>query len=181
MTNMQQAIVHLPHTADDWVIRHMTPWDLPAVLAIQQSGYPPSMNELEATIRQRLAYAPAFAWVATPGTTGAALAYLMTYPSHAGKVTPLGGTFDIPNDPDCLYFHDLAVCPTAGGQGLGAALVRRALQSSRWPTAALVCVQEAGRFWIQQGFADATSLAAEQTGHLASYPGTARYMLRRAG
>lgn len=157
----------------------MTPADLPAVLAIQQSCYPPSMNETEATIRDRLACAPGFAWIALLNENPAA--YLMTYPSKTGKVTPLGGAFDIPQAPDCLYVHDLAVSPTAGGNGLGAALVRHALGSSRWPAAALVCVQDARQFWLQQGFADLAPLDTEQAAHLATYPGTARYMLRRSG
>lgn len=157
----------------------MTPSDLPAVLAIQQVCYPPSMNEAGATIRDRLACAPTLAWVAVLDKAPAA--YLMTYPSKMGKVTPLGGAFDIPEDPDCLYFHDLAVSPTASGHGLGSALVRHALASSHWPMAALVCVQDARRFWIQQGFADVAPPEARQAAHLATYPGMARYMLRRSG
>lgn len=155
----------------------MTPSDLPAVLSIQQRCYPPSMNETAIAISDRLACAPDFAWVALLDETPAA--YLMTYPSTTGKVTRLGGAFDIPKNPDCLYFHDLAVCPTASGKGLGAALVRHALASSRWRTAALVCVQDARRFWMQQGFTDIDALEAQQAAHLTTYPGTARYMLRR--
>lgn len=179
MTDTRQASSHPSHTPGPWVLRHMTPADLPAVLSIQRACYPSSMNEAETTIRARLACAPRFAWVALRDEVAAA--YLMTYPSKMGKVTPLGGAFDIPNDPDCLYFHDLAVCPTAGGHGLGAALVRHALAASRWPAAALVCVQDARRFWMQQGFADIATLEAQQAAHLASYPGNACYMLRRPG
>jgi predicted N-acetyltransferase YhbS len=152
----------------------MAPSDLPAVLAIQQVCYPPSMNESGATILERLACAPTLAWVAVMG--GQPAAYLMTYPSTLGKVTPLGGGFEIPDEPDCLYFHDLAVRPCAIGNGLGAALVRHALASSRWPSAALVCVQDAREFWIRQGFAEAATREAQQ---LATYPGQARYMVRR--
>lgn len=107
------------------ILRTMAPSDLPAVLAIQQVCYPPSMNESEETILERLACAPTFAWVAIRG--GQPAAYLMTYPSKLGKITPLGGCFEIPDEPDCLYFHDLAVRPCASGNGLGAALVRHAL------------------------------------------------------
>jgi predicted N-acetyltransferase YhbS len=144
------------------------------VLSIQLACYPPSMNESAATIRKRLECTPTLAWIAFLGDAPAA--YLMTYPSMLGKVTPLGGAFDIPNDPDCLYFHDLAVTPTASGKGVGAALVRHALASSRWPSAALVCVQDAREFWIRQGFAEAATREAQQ---LATYPGQARYMVRR--
>lgn len=161
------------------ILRTMTPSDLPAVLAIQQACYPPSMNESGMTILERLACAPTLAWVAVMG--GQPAAYLMTYPSKLGKVTPLGGSFEIPDEPDCLYFHDLAVRPCASGNGLGAVLVRHALASSRWPSAALVCVQDARKFWIQQGFAEAVTQEAQQLSQLATYPGKVRYMVRRMG
>jgi len=161
------------------ILRTMAPSDLQAVLAIQQACYPPSMNESGETILERLACAPTLAWVAVMG--GQPAAYLMTYPSKIGKVTPLGGSFEIPDEPDCLYFHDLAVRPCASGNGLGAALVRHALASSRWPSAALVCVQDAREFWIQHGFAEAVTREAQQQAQLATYPGKVRYMVRRMG
>jgi GNAT superfamily N-acetyltransferase len=157
----------------------MRPTDLPAVLAVQRLCYLPEMNEDGSTWRGRLAAAADFAWVAEIG--GVVSAYLATYPSRLDKVTPLGGEFDVAAAADCLYFHDLAVAPAAGGSGLGARLVEHALQAAQrhgMSYAALVCVQDALAFWQRRGFAQRPSLAPAATAALATYPAPARYMWR---
>lgn len=156
--------------------------DLPAILAVQRQCYLPSMNENGATWAGRLATAADFVWVGE--VAGAVGAYLATYPSRLGKVTPLGGDFAPAANADCLYLHDLAVAPAAGGRGLGARLVACALAAARrhgWQHAALVCVQDAYAFWQRQGFSAAATLAPAAQAALASYPGPARYMTRRLG
>lgn len=154
----------------------MTPDDLAFVLGIQQACYPPSMNEAATTILERLAEAPEYAWIAM--LRGEPAAYLMTYPSELGKITPLGGEFRIPDAPDCLYIHDLAVRPSANGKGLGAALVRHALAASRWGASALVCVQDAREFWTRQGFSEVRMAEPGQIANLSTYPGQPCYMVR---
>lgn len=160
-------------------LRPMLSQDLPAVLAVQRLCYLPAMNERAAVWRRRLAAAGDFAWVAESG--GEVCAYLATYPSQLGKLTPLGGDFVVAGAADCLYFHDLAVAPAAGGSGLGARLVEHALLAAGrhgLSHAALVCVQEALAFWQRHGFADHAPLEATSTAALATYPGPARYMAR---
>lgn len=161
------------------ILRSMRPADLPAVLAVQQLCYVPEMNEDGTIWFGRLATAPDFAWVAE--MNGEVHAYLATYPSRLGKVTPLGGEFVISGAADCLYFHDLAVVPAAGGCGLGGMLVGHALQVARGQGlqhAALVCVQDALTFWQRNGFAAHRQLAPSASAALASYPGSACYMSR---
>ncbi len=161
------------------VIRAMTPVDLPAVLAVQRACYQPEMNEPAAVLHERLAQAPDFAWIATVDRE--IRAYLVGYPSRLGKITPLGGCFEPSARPDCLYLHDLAVAPAAGGRGLGSLLLRHALaRSPGWP-AALVCVQQALPFWQRAGFAERPLADPAQAARLAGYPGPARYMVRSAG
>ncbi|WP_341743343.1 GNAT family N-acetyltransferase [Azonexus hydrophilus] len=163
-------------------LRPSHPADLPSILAVQRLCYPPSMNEDAATWQQRLDTAGEFAWVAEKH--GEICAYLATYPSRLGKVTPLGGVFELAGSADCLYFHDLAVSPSAAGCGLGAALVGHALQAARQrglAHAALVCVQAAFSFWQRQGFVDHDKLSPAGATALATYPGPARYMSRPAG
>lgn len=153
--------------------------DLPAILAVQRQCYLPSMNEDAATWAGRLAAAADFVWVGE--RDGAVGAYLATYPSCLGKVTPLGGNFAVAAAADCLYLHDLAVAPLAAGRGLGARLVDCALNAARhhgWQHAALVCVQDAFAFWQKQGFSEPGALAPAAQAALASYPGAARYMTR---
>lgn len=160
-------------------LRQATAADLPAILAVQRLCYAPAMNEDAATWAGRLACAADFAWIGE--SDGEVRAYLATYPSLAGKVAPLGSAFAIARPADCLYLHDLAVAPDAGGCGLGARLVDNALAAARaqgFLHAALVCVQDALGFWQRQGFREATTLSAAARAALATYPGPARYMLR---
>ncbi|WP_374326274.1 GNAT family N-acetyltransferase [Azonexus sp.] len=168
---MQETLFHL---------RPAQAADLPAILAVQRQCYLPSMNEDGATWAGRLAAAADFVWVGE--VAGKVGAYLATYPSHLGKVTPLGGAFALAADADCLYLHDLAVAPAAAGRGLGARLVAGALAAARqhgWRHAALVCVQDAYAFWQGQGFSAPATLAPAAQAALASYPGPARYMTRQ--
>ena len=163
-------------------IRPCTPADLPAVLAVQAECYIPAMNEPGEVILARLAAAPAFAWVAE--AAGEVGAYLMTYPSRIGKVTPLGADFAPAADADCLYLHDLAVSPRWRGSGAGGRLVSHALQDAArrgLQQAALVCVQAAGPFWEKLDFADFSGLTVDAQAALATYPGGGRYMVRRSG
>jgi len=156
--------------------------DLPALLAVQRQCYRPEMNEDDATWRKRLSAAAAFAWVAEIDRK--VCAYLATYPSQLGKVTPLGGEFVLAETADCLYFHDLAVAPSAAGNGLGAALAGQALQAARehgLAHAALVCVQDALSFWQRQGFVEYRALTPAGDAALGTYPGPARYLSRPAG
>lgn len=157
-------------------IRPLLATDITGILRIQTACYAPEMNESAAIMRARQACAPEYCWGAGERELAA---YLLTYPSRLGKITPLGGDFAPAAQPDCLYLHDLAVAPQAAGNGLGAALVKHALNSARQQglrAAALVCVQEALGFWQRCGFVEQPELDPRQAEHLATYPAPARYM-----
>lgn len=162
------------------VLRTMTPADVPAVMQIQARCYGPSMQEGEATIRARLSASPDLSWVAeTHGEVGA---YLVAYRSRLGKLGALGAPFDIADDPDSLYLHDLAVDPGCKGVGLGPALVRMALRKAdneSLPYSSLVSVQASKEFWARQGYAVWADLDARQASHLQTYSGQAWYMVNR--
>jgi len=160
-------------------VRAMHASDLPAILRVQGLCYIPEMNEDADTWRDRLAAAADFAWVAEIGSE--VCAYLATYPSRLDKVTPLGGEFVLAAPADCLYFHDLAVAPSAAGRGLGRRLVEQALQAARQhglTHAALVCVQDALAFWQRYGFVERLPLAPAGAAALTTYPPPARYLWR---
>ncbi|MCS0613517.1 GNAT family N-acetyltransferase [Massilia kyonggiensis] len=152
----------------------MTEADLDAVLAVQAACYPPAMQEAADVVRARLHASPHTVLVARDAQ--GVCAYLFAYPSRLGKVTPLGGEFALPDAPDTLYLHDLAVAPRAAGQGVARRLVDAMLaRAGGLRHSALVSVQDSRRFWESLGYAAAAGDAAA----LATYPADALYMVKR--
>lgn len=156
--------------------------DVPAVLHVQSECYQAATIENEATVRARLDIAPNSAWVAE--NSAGVCAYLVGYPSILGKVTRLGGLFDIPDVPDCLYLHDLAVSRRANGWGLGPALVRlaweRALERGL-QFSSLVSVQGSRLFWERLGYEAWEDLNLCEAAKLKTYAGQSWYMARKLG
>ena len=160
-------------------LRPMGEHDIPAVLAIQAESYASELLESAEVIRQRLLAFPDLAWVAEDAA--GVCAYLFGYRSHAGKVTPLDGVFAEPEQPDCLYLHDLAVAARAAGRGIGPALVQRNLEQGRarrLQYSALVSVQDSQAFWSRLGYADHGELDDAQRRNLESYGVPAVYMVK---
>jgi GNAT superfamily N-acetyltransferase len=108
--------------------------------------------------------------------------YLFAYPSRMGRVTPLGAGFDTAPDADTLYLHDLALAPRAHGRGLARRLVVHLLEQaerSGMAWSALVSVQDTAGFWRALGYEAAGDPGPDARAALASYPGTAHYMVKR--
>lgn len=161
-------------------IRAMRPDDLDAVLAVQAACYPPSMREAAAVVLARLEAAGDSCVVAQDGE--GVCGYLFAYPSRLGKVTPLGAHFAPAPDADTLYLHDLSIAPRAHGRGLARRLAFHLLAQARQQglaSAALVSVQDSAGFWTALGFEAAATDCRTARAALASYPGLARYMVRR--
>jgi ribosomal protein S18 acetylase RimI-like enzyme len=160
-----------------FVIRSMATTDIDAVLAIQAEAYSDDVLEGASVIAARLATAPDTAWVAQ--SEQGVQAYLVTYPSRLGSMTPLGENFQCATHPDCLYLHDLAVAPAANGAGMGQALIHEAIRYAEgqgYPFSALISVQNSVRFWQRQGFRVVEILSQPQQAVLATYTGPAYYM-----
>ncbi|WP_218921045.1 GNAT family N-acetyltransferase [Massilia putida] len=157
-------------------LQPMEEGDLAAVLDVQAACYPPAMREAAGVVLARLRASPDTALVARDAQ--GVCAYLFAYPSRLGTVTPLGGAFAPPPEPDTLYLHDLAVAPRAAGRGVARRLVARLLAHATGRGllhSALVSVQDSRRFWESLGYACAPGAA----GVLATYPPEALYMTRR--
>jgi predicted N-acetyltransferase YhbS len=145
--------------------------DLAAVLAVQAACYPPAMQEAADVVLARLRASADTVLVARDAA--GVCAYLFAYPSRLGNVTPLGGAFALPAQPDTLYLHDLAVAPRAAGQGVARRLVDAVLaRAAGLRHSALVSVQDSRRFWESLGYA----AAAGDPAALATYPHDALYM-----
>lgn len=102
--------------------------DLDAVVAVQQQSYPKELWEDAAIFREKQRVFPegALGWY----QDGVLQAYLFVHPWRKNETAPLfTENMSLPENPDCLYIHDLAIAPAARGK------VRRALWSqplSRW-------------------------------------------------
>ena len=154
-------------------IRLMTPTDIPAVVALQDSCYSDALYESPALLRQRLQAAESSCWLAE-NSAGELLAYLFSYPSINGYVTPLASAFKPAGAPELLYLHDMAVSLAARGLGLANNLLAKAKQhalSLGLTKLALVAVQGSVPYWQRHGFAVVKPLSASAVSALASYHG----------
>ena len=158
----------------------MMPDDVRAVLAIQAECYLPALIEDESSVRARLDVSPDTAWLAED--EAGVCAYLVAYRSLVGKVTPLGGAFDVAVVPGTLYLHDLAVARRARGRGVAQALVGLAGEQARAEGLAhssLVAVQASREFWQKHGYAVVSELEPRELANLESYGGQGDYMVKR--
>ncbi|MBS1228882.1 MAG: family N-acetyltransferase [Proteobacteria bacterium] len=158
----------------------MTQDDVPAVLVIQAECYLPAVIEDESSIRSRLDASPDSAWVAEDEQ--GVCAYLVAYRSIVGKVTPIGGAFDVATEPGTFYLHDLAVARRATGCRIGQALVGLACEQARAEGLAhssLVSIQASSEFWKKHGYAVVDELDPLELANLQTYGGQGYYMVKR--
>jgi broad specificity phosphatase PhoE len=148
--------------------RPMRPEDLEAVesLGNQIHTAHPERPEIFA---ERLAVSPQTCFVLESVTLDG---YLIAHP-WSGPPPPLDTLIQaLPNTPDHLYLHDLALAPHARRQGHAQTILA---QLPKTP-AALIAVGNSAPFWQSQGFRPAP-IAPEKR---ASYGPTAAYMRRPA-
>ncbi|AWJ89588.1 N-acetyltransferase [Azospirillum baldaniorum] len=163
--------------------RAMETADLDRVMAIAEVVHP-DYPEDRAVFAERLALYPdgcAMAEAFGVEAAGPCIGYIVMHPGRLGVPPPLDSPLGaLPEVPDCLYLHDVALLPAARGLGLGVAALERmnalaARQGFRW--LALTSTPGARAFWDAQGFRPhdgGAGLAAK----LASYGGGMTYMTK---
>jgi ribosomal protein S18 acetylase RimI-like enzyme len=160
----------------DW--RAMAAADLDAVCAVARIAFPDHPEDRE-VFAERLALNPGGCFVLAAGD-GPARGYLMAYPWRLDEAPALNTMIRrLPDAPDVLYLHDLALAPEARGGGHAARIVDRLADQAAqagFPAIALVAVNRAAPFWTRLGFAPRDT--PEMTRKLASYGEDARYMVR---
>ena len=159
-------------------LRPLAVSDVDAVLRIQAQCYGESFVEPHEVFARRLQVAGQCSWAAVQGDE--VLAYLAAYWSRPGAVTPLNGEFADYADASVLYLHDMAVSPTAAGQGLARRMVDAAKTMARQRgvmRTALVSVQGSQAYWERQGYAVEIVKNAMHRQHLATYGPDALYMV----
>lgn len=128
--------------------------DLLRVIAVQRQSYPPELWEDEPVFRDKRRLFPegALGWY----QDGVLQAYFFVHPWRKNKTAPLfTDTMSLPENPDCLYFHDLAISPAARGKGAGRSLVEAAFalaEQNGLKHFSLVAVQNSESFWQKFGF-----------------------------
>jgi GNAT superfamily N-acetyltransferase len=135
-------------------IRHLTHDDIPQVLRVQEDAYKRELLECAEIFSRKLLLFPRGclghfedAWLE---------AYVFSHPWNLGQLVPLDHSLAaLPESPDCLYIHDLAVCKDSRGKGLARRLVLEVFQVAEkmrlWQFA-LVAVQDSEPFWENWGF-----------------------------
>lgn len=163
--------------------RAMVTADLDRVMAIAEVVHP-DYPEDRAVFAERLALYPygcAMAEIDGAEADETCIGYIVMHPGRLGVPPPLDSPLGaLPEVPDCLYLHDVALLPAARGLGLGVAALKRmnalaARQGFRW--LALTSTPGARAFWDAQGFLPhdgGAGLAAK----LASYGGGMTYMTK---
>lgn len=173
MTPYDSSTRHHPFV----ILRTIRETDLDAALRVQAACYPPAMQEAAQIVLSRIRAAGDTSFVAE--CEGEVCAYVFAYRSTRGAVTPLDACFDVVEDGDTLYIHDLSVSPAAAGRGLARLLVAqlRALARERGlVNCALVSVQSSQAFWERLGFRAAECAGEEARMALSTYPPVAVYM-----
>jgi len=156
--------------------------DLPAILHIQARCYTAIVPESAASMGAKVVAAPDSSFVACQGEH--IVAYLLALPWRFDAPPCLDATeCRLPEQPDTLYLHDLAVAPEARGSGAADALVQAflaALGRLLLPRASLIAIQGSAPWWARHGFARVPVDDALRA-RLAGYGHDASYMSRSAG
>jgi GNAT superfamily N-acetyltransferase len=107
--------------------------------------------------------------------------YGLSHPWLLNHIPPLNQLLgSIPQSPECLLIHDVAVLPHARGRGAAAMLIEITSKLARargLPCLALVSVYHTGPLWGHLGFEMIIDSAL--TDKLKTYGKTACYMIRR--
>lgn len=156
--------------------------DLDAVTAIADVVHP-DYPESPAVFAERLALFSPGCWVARASVDDEALAvgYALAHPALLQEPPPLDHLLqELPENPECLYIHDVAVHPEARAQGLGGDLVRQAEEVARergLGCLALTAVNASTAYWRSHGFVVQEPSPALRA-KLDSYGPDAAYMVR---
>ena len=156
----------------------MTPSDLDGVVRVASEAFP-NHPEDRACFADRLRLYPSGCRVLA-NADGEVAGYLVAYPWRLDDAPALNARLDaLPETPDVLYLHDLALAHAARGGGhakRGVHLAVRTARGAGLEQIALIAVNDAAPFWARQGFE--TRHSTNLTRKLAGYGEDAVYMIR---
>ena len=161
-------------------IRAAQTCDLPEIMKIQQLCYSSIEPESSQSMQAKLQTAGQTCLVAERVESVGLLAYFLAMPWMFANPPELDQPdCCLPEEPDCLYLHDLAVSPAARGTGAGRALVQAMLsrfEESGLARASLISIQNSAAFWASHGFVPVQNLTVSLRQKLSGYGPGAVYM-----
>ncbi|WP_102798088.1 GNAT family N-acetyltransferase [Bowmanella denitrificans] len=125
----------------------------PGILDIQDRVYHDVAPESQAVLASKCQASPDTCLVAM-NSQDTVLGYVLAHPWPLEQLPKLHHPVQAVTS-DNLYLHDLAVCPSAHGQGVAARLLsalQRRSTAKGFASISLVAVQNADGFWLKQGF-----------------------------
>ncbi|WP_193087758.1 GNAT family N-acetyltransferase [Advenella sp. FME57] len=129
--------------------------DLPQMLALQASVYPPALLESAQVLASKIGAVPA-GWTSLAATDGNTLcAYALGYPWRSELQPCWNRPLALQHDCDVLYLHDVAVSPAYAGRGLANELVSQLMRQGQQlglSRAILIAVEGAQGYWSRLGF-----------------------------
>jgi len=153
--------------------------DLLSVLEIQAVCYTELIPESEDSMKAKLNASPSTCYVACHRES--VIGYLISSPGIFKNPPELNAlTFNLPQNPDSLYLHDLAVAPHARMSGAGKALVEKFIAKTgelNFSHASLIAVQDSKSYWQRYGFQSVRPSSALRN-KLLSYGDKVEYMER---
>lgn len=152
--------------------------DLDALCGVAAAVHP-GLPERPEVFEEKLRLFPAGCFALE--AAGALAGYAISHPWRLYDVPPLDAFLErLPDAPDCLYLHDVAVTPAARGYDAGAALIERLREVARKEGSsaiALTSVYGSDVLWRKLNFE--TAFDNRLAGKLNSYGPSATYMIQR--
>lgn len=129
--------------------------DLPQMMALQASVYPPALLESAEVLASKISAVPA-GWSSLAATEGDTLcAYALGYPWRSDRQPGWNRPLALQHDCDVLYLHDVAVATAYAGRGIAGQMVRHLMQQGQQcglSRAILIAVEGAQGYWSRLGF-----------------------------
>ncbi len=136
--------------------------DWPAIDQIQIESFSVTAIESVPVLRSIVDRSPSTCFLAR---TDRPVGYVLAHPWRSNELPPLKAELGpLPENPEALFIHDLAVSPNARGSRIGRHLVKRVLAEARSAGlnhGSLLAVQHSQTFWEQFGFEPDPVLTAQ--------------------
>jgi ribosomal protein S18 acetylase RimI-like enzyme len=138
--------------------------DLPQMLALQASVYPPALLESGQVLASKIGAVPA-GWTSLAVIDGDTLcAYALGYPWRSDQQPCWNRPLARQQDCDVLYLHDVAVSTAYAGRGIANVLVSQLMRQGRQfglSRAILIAVEGAQGYWSRLGFVALTAASTD--------------------